>query len=63
MVRIATHPRMATNRREAAAVRPLDVRDPIRPDRPEADERLDERHHRRLHARRHREDDEDLRGR
>jgi len=63
MVKIATRPPMATNRREAAAARPLDVRDSIRADRRDADERLDERHHRRLHARRHREDDEDLRGR
>jgi len=47
-------------RRETAGGRPVDVRDLGKADRPDADERLEHAHHRRLHARRDREDDEDL---
>ncbi len=46
-------------RRDTLAGRPADVRAPGRTDRQDADDRLDELHHRRLHARRDREDDED----
>jgi len=51
---------MAGSRRETAGGRPVDVRDLGKADRRDADERLEQAHHRRLHARRHREDDEDL---
>jgi hypothetical protein len=54
-----TAPRPATTaRRDAMARRPADVRAPGRTDRQDADDRLDELHHRRLHARRDREDDD-----
>jgi hypothetical protein len=49
-------------RRDAAGGRPVDVRDLGKADRPDADERLEHTHHRRLHARRDREDDDDLAG-
>jgi hypothetical protein len=50
---------MPPARRDAPAGRLADVRAPGRTDRQDVDDRLDELHHRRLHTRRHREDDED----
>jgi hypothetical protein len=49
-------------RREPLQGVPRETRSAGRPDRVEADDRLEELHHRRLHARRDREDDEDLAG-